>query len=95
MRGTDDPGPLLADAALRRFGEKRPVWIAVTHGGAPDRAARVVAACRRHFDVRFAWVRPLASSIYLHLGRDAVGLFVVPMDGLTQTPPTPAVFDDE
>jgi DegV family protein with EDD domain len=95
VRGTEDPSALLVDAAVRRFGEKRSVWIAVSHGLAPDKAALCVAACRRRFDVRFALIRPLASSIYLHLGRDAVGLFVVPIDGMPRTPPTPPRLDDD
>jgi DegV family protein with EDD domain len=82
-----DRAAVIAEHMAARVGARRPAWIGVFHGGAPDLAERLRAALAERFDVRAAWVRPLAPSIYLHMGRRAVGAVVTPLDALPWSPP--------
>jgi DegV family protein with EDD domain len=86
-----DPTAALGDWLVKEIGAKRPVWIGVFHGGAPAVAAVMQKDLRARFDVRFCLARPLAPSIYLHAGPEAVGAAVVPLDALpwqpSKTPP--------
>lgn len=74
------PAVALASYFVAQLGEGRTVWIAVSHGNADVKAAAVEQELRRRFDVRFAYTKPLAPSIYLHGGPGSVLAAVVPLD---------------
>lgn len=83
-----DPAAALAEYLGRERGRRR-VWLAVVHGNAPDLARGAVAAITKEVDAAYVLVRPLASSIYLHMGPGMVGACVLPIDRLPWTPTTP------
>ncbi len=87
--GSADRGEILAEHMTQQLGGRRAVWIGVFHGNAPELAERLRASLARRLDVKFELVRPLAPSIYLHMGPRAVGAAVVPIDKLPWTPATP------
>jgi DegV family protein with EDD domain len=83
-----DRGEVIAEHVAKKLGAGRPVWIGVFHGNAPASAERLRASLAQRLDVRYALVRPLSPSIYLHMGPRAIGAAVVPVDRLTWAPPT-------
>ena len=74
---------------VEKLGEGRAVWVAITHANAVDKATALEAELRTRFDVRFAYVKPLAPSIYLHAGPGSAGAVVLPLDVLPFSPATP------
>jgi fatty acid-binding protein DegV len=58
--------------------------------GVPNDARRLADTLAETFDVRRQFTVPLAPSIYLHTGRGALALGVVPLDGLSWVPNGPA-----
>lgn len=72
----------VSDHFVKEIGAGQPVWAAVMHGNAPERAARLMDRLERKFDVRYGTLRPLSSSIYLHAGPGSVGGAVVPLSRL-------------
>lgn len=91
VRTDADPTATLVDLCVKQVGTSAPVWAAVFHGRAPEKAQRLGAALRRAFRVSYLLERPLSSSIYLHGGPGAVGVAILPLDAEAQTLPTPTV----
>lgn len=82
ITGSTDRAEAIADYMERELGAGRPVWIGVFHGNAPSRANALAASLGRRFRVAYQCIRPLAASIYLHMGPGAVGAIVAPIDRL-------------
>ncbi len=72
-----------------RLDRGAPVWLGVAHGNAPDKAKAVAARLNERFKCEYTLVRPLAPSIYLHVGPGGVAAFVYPLDGLSFRPSKP------
>lgn len=81
---------LLANLAVKEFGPGRAIWASILHGGVEPAALALEHELRERFEVRFAYVRPLSASIYLHAGPGALGYAIVPLDRLGWDPPAPA-----
>ncbi|MFT3710256.1 MAG: DegV family protein [Archangium sp.] len=78
-----DPAEKLTEYLTQKLDPKLPVWIAVSHGRAPEAAERVATRLREAFPKHeYVLVRPLSPSIYLHLGPGAVTAWIYPLDGL-------------
>lgn len=78
-----DHAEKITEYLTERVDPKQPVWIAVSHGRAPEAAEKVAARLREAFPKHeYVLVRPLSPSIYLHLGPGAVTAWVYPLDGL-------------
>ena len=93
MRRSTNVAEALIDNAVRTNARGKAVWVGVVHSEPSDeRALHLLARVRATFDVRYALVRPLASSIYLHVGAGALGLVVVPVNDLPWELPTPPAF---
>ena len=84
-RGSSVP-EAMAGWLFERLGPGRTVWLAISHGGSPARAASLEAALRKRFDVRHVSTRAFQASVYLHVGAGALGAFVCPIDGLGWEP---------
>lgn len=92
FKAKHDPMEVLRDWALagRGLSAGSPVWLACSHGGVPNDARRLADTLAETFDVRRQFTVPLAPSIYLHTGRGALAVGVVPLDGLSWVPNGPA-----
>jgi DegV family protein with EDD domain len=79
-----DRARALVDSALAGLKPGSQAWVAVMHGGghAIQDAARCEWLARERLDVRYATVRPLSPSIYLHGGPAALALVVVPLEAI-------------
>lgn len=90
VREKDDP----IEALLTHYEERLPgrprVWMGIVHADQPERAERCAAAFRARFDVSFSLIRPFSASIYLYSGPAALGVFLIPMDGLPWNVPAPS-----
>lgn len=85
-----DQAEKIAEYLTNKLSPKAPVWIAVSHGRAPEAAEKVAARLREAFpNHEYVMVRPLSASIYLHLGPGAVTAWVYPLDGLDFRPTPP------
>lgn len=82
IAGGSDRAEAVAEHMERELGTGRPVWIGVFHGNAPSRASALAASLGRRLRVAYQCIRPLAASIYLHMGPGAVGAIVAPIDRL-------------
>jgi len=87
-----------ADSAKRvdvwfseRFEPKERVWVGIAHGDAEPLARRTADLLAERFNVEFAVVRPLSPSIYLHIGRGGLAVFVHAISGLPAPLPAPVV----
>lgn len=89
VREKDDPVTELIAHYTERFPGRPRVWMGVVHGNEPERAAHCADRFREHFDVQFSLIRPLSSSIYLYCGPSALGVFLIPIDGLPWALPVP------
>lgn len=69
---------------------KRRVWLGIGHAGNREKALQVEQQLRAQFDVVFVYTRPIAAGVYLHTGRGAVCVAVLPVDDLGWSVPTPA-----
>ena len=87
--GSSDRGEAIASDMERELGQGRRVWVGVFHGNAPSRASTLARALSRRFRVEYQCIRPLAASIYLHMGPGAVGAVVAPIDRLPFEVPAP------
>jgi len=87
-----DPVKPLVDHFVARFGQGRRVWVGVTYGTIPQKAAALLEELRRRFDVQYAYVHPMAMTTYLNAGEGAIGACILPMDDLPWAPPTPPDF---
>ena len=89
MSGKADIVEKMDEYLSSRVDPKTPVWLGVAHGNVPDKAQAVAARLNERYRCEFTLVRPLAPSIYLHVGAGAVAAFVMPLEGLAfrLTPP--------
>jgi len=93
IRRSSDHAEALLDHALKAHGRGRPVWAVALHSDPSDeRAMNLLARVRSVFDVRYGFVRPLSPGSYIHAGAGALGLVVVPVDGLPWELPAPPTF---
>ncbi|MCU0699080.1 MAG: DegV family EDD domain-containing protein [Myxococcaceae bacterium] len=58
------------------------VWVGIAHGDAEALAQRTAGLLRERFKVEYELIRPLSPSIYLHVGRGSMGVFVYPLSRL-------------
>lgn len=72
------------------FDTRRPVWVAVAHGGCPDDAQRLLERLQEVLDVRFSFIRPLVPSVYLHGGPGSLIASITSLAELPWSPPTPS-----
>lgn len=81
----------LANQFKTSFDRGRKAWVAIMHAGGEsvEHAHALLGELSDHFTVTYTYVRPLSSSIYLHLGPGAIGAAVVPVDDLPSELPTP------
>jgi DegV family protein with EDD domain len=70
-------------------GNKPRIWLGITHGDDIVGARKLAAEMKHHFTVEYTYLVPFASSIYLHVGRGALGAFTIGLDGLPWVPPNP------
>ena len=89
MSGKADIVEKMDEYLTSRVDPKTPVWLGVAHGNAPDKAKAVAARLVERYRCEFTLVRPLAPSIYLHVGAGAVAAFLLPLDGLSFRPTPP------
>lgn len=89
MNGKADVVPKIEEYLSSRIDPKTRVWLGVSRGNAPEKAAAVAARLREVYQCEYVLVRPLSPSIYLHIGPGSVGVFVLPLDGLSFRPPAP------
>jgi DegV family protein with EDD domain len=82
-----DPAEKIEEYLRDRLDPKRPMWLAVSHGNALEKAQRVVAKLQERFTCEYVLVRPFSPSIYLHIGAGGVAAFAYPVDGLELTAP--------
>lgn len=83
-----DPVEAIATTAEEQYGG-RGVWAAVLHGDEPEVGQRLAEALKRRLSPAMIYLRTFSPSIYLHVGRGAVGYFVAPIDRLGWDPPVP------
>lgn len=89
-----DPVETLVSAMAEAFG-RRPVWAGVVHGDVAPLGRRLLAALRERLDVVYGCLRPFSAGVYTHVGRGALGCFVLPIDALGWTPPVPESLGDD
>lgn len=89
MSGKADIVEKMDEYLSSRIDPKTAVWLGVAHGNVPDKANAVAARLQQRYRCEFTLVRPLAPSIYLHVGPGGVAAFVVPLDGLSFRPTPP------
>jgi DegV family protein with EDD domain len=83
-----DPAKRVVEWLAERFEPKKRVWVGIAHGDVEPLARQAEAALKAHFTVEFSMVRALSPSIYLHVGRGGLAVFLHPLEGLpTLTPP--------
>lgn len=59
-----------------RVDSKQRVWVGIAHGDVEPLAQQALALLKERYTVEFAMVRPLSPSIYLHVGRGSMAVFV-------------------
>jgi len=72
-----------------RVDSKQRVWVGIAHGDVEPLAQRTLALMKERDAVEFSMVRPLSSSIYLHIGRGSMVVFIHRLEKLPHplTPP--------
>ena len=68
------------------------IWLGVAQAGSDATPRAIVAAMREHYNVRWHRVSAPASSIHLHTGPGAIGVFALRVDRLPWTPMAPPSF---
>ena len=89
MSGKADIVEKMDEYLSSRVDPKTPVWLGVAHGNVPDKAKAVAARLQERYRCEYTLVRPLAPSIYLHVGPGGVAAFVYPLEGLSFRPTPP------
>ncbi len=91
MRGGADAPKRACEWLGERLDPSKKVWVGITHGDVEPLAKAALEQLRARFNVEYSLVRPLTPSIYLHVGRGGLAVFVYPVEGLPQPlmpPPT-------
>ncbi|MCC6337827.1 MAG: DegV family EDD domain-containing protein [Myxococcales bacterium] len=86
-----DPAEKLDEWMGERLDKGRAVWLGIAHGDVEDKAKALLARLKDRYQVEFSMVRALSPSIYLHVGRGGLALFIYPLDGLPHRPAAPSV----
>lgn len=89
MSGKADPAEKMDEYLSSRLDPKTKVWLAISHGNAPEKAKAVAARLQERYQCEYVLVRPLSPSIYLHIGPGGIAAFVLPLDGLSFRPSAP------
>lgn len=89
MSGKGDVAEKMDEYLSSRLDPKTPVWLAIAHGNAPEKAKAVATRLQERFKCEYVLMRPLSPSIYLHMGPGSVGAFLLPLDGLSFRPSPP------
>ncbi len=89
ISGKADAAEKMDEYLSSRLDPKTKVWLAITHGNAPEKAKTVAARLQERYQCEYVLVRPLSPSIYLHMGPGSVGAFMLPLDGLSFRPTPP------
>lgn len=76
----------LVEQFAARLDPGQPVWAAVAHGNAPDKAAALVTKLKERYRCEYVLSRPLSPSIYLHCGPGALLAVLYPLEGLSHRP---------
>jgi DegV family protein with EDD domain len=84
--GAGDDHPKVITKWLAQQLDPGPVWVGVTHGGAPQDAAALERELRETMDVRFAITRATSPTVYLHAGPRALAAVVYPLARLPWQP---------
>lgn len=89
MSASADPAKRAFEWLAERVEPKQRLWVGIAHGDVEPVARQAEALLKAHFTVEFAMVRALSPSIYLHVGRGGLAIFVHPLDSLPfpLTPP--------
>lgn len=88
ISGRDDVVEVLAADAFATFA-RRPVWVAVYHGGVPEKARALASRLSQRLDVRYVYQRVLSPGVYVYSGAGTLGYAALPIDDLPWTPTTP------
>jgi DegV family protein with EDD domain len=75
-----DPATTLAKAARAQLRSAQNVWVGISHGSNSQVAARAAVELAKVFNVRYTYIRLLAPSIYLNLGRGSLLVTVLPVE---------------
>ncbi|MEW5739866.1 MAG: DegV family protein [Myxococcota bacterium] len=86
-----EPAEKLTEWLAERLDKGTPVWVGIAHGDVEAKAKQTLSKLQEHFKVEFSMVRALSPSIYLHVGRGGVAVFVYPLDKLPHRPAAPNV----
>lgn len=86
-----NPAEKIGEWLSERFDKGTPMWVGIAHGDVEGLAKELLGRLRDRFQVEFAMVRPLSTSIYLHVGRGSLACFVHPLKNLPHAlaPPVP------
>ena len=91
MKARADLGAKMKEQLLERFSPGTPCWLGISHGDDEVRANAVQSQLVDTFHPRLIFRRPLAPSIYLHLGRGAVYAVLMPISDLGFEPGNPDI----
>lgn len=86
-----DRGAELTKLLVRDLGKRR-VWVGLGYSGTLFSEAALAGELRRTMNVEYVYSRPIASSIYVHIGAGALSCAVLPVDDLPWTPTIPPRF---
>ncbi|HEY1088288.1 MAG TPA: DegV family protein, partial [Archangium sp.] len=89
MNSKADMAEKIDEYLSSRLDPKTPVWLAISHGNAAEKAERVAKRLQERYRVEYTLMRPLSTSIYLHAGPGAVFTIVLPLEGLPFRPTPP------
>lgn len=89
MSSKADMADKLDEYFSSRLDPKTPVWLAIAHGNAAEKAERVAKRLQDRYRVEYTLMRPLSTSIYLHAGAGGVLAMLLPLDGLPFRPTPP------
>lgn len=89
MSSKADMADKLDEHFSSRIDPKTAVWLAISHGNAPDKAQHVARRLQERYRCEFTLMRPLSTSIYLHAGPGSVLAMMLPLDGLPFRPTPP------
>jgi DegV family protein with EDD domain len=89
-RAKDDPARVIAQWHAKRASAKR-VWVGISHGDEPDVARALLDQLRDHFEIEYATIQPISSTVYLHAGQGCLAAAVYSIEDLPWIPSVPPV----